>query len=362
VQERLRVGVVYGGRSGEHEVSLASAASVMQALDKERFQVVPIAIDKEGRWRRPPQAIDPASGLAAVAGEPVTLLVDPTDPCLVPLGGSGREKVDIFFPVLHGTFGEDGTIQGLLEMAGVPYVGAGVLAAAAGMDKGIMKALFAQRGLPQASYRVLLRSRWEEQPQETLRQLEAEFAYPLFVKPANLGSSVGISKAHDREELKAALSAAAVFDRRLVVEEAIDAREIECSVLGNDEPLASLPGEIIPCNEFYDYRAKYVDAASQLCIPAPLADDDVQEIQRMAREAFQAVDCSGMARVDFFLERGSGRVLVNEINTIPGFTQISMYPKLWAASGLPYTDLLTRLVELGMERFQDRRRSRTSYT
>jgi D-alanine-D-alanine ligase len=357
VQKRCRVGVIYGGRSGEHEVSLVSAASVMRAIDRERFDVVPIAIDKNGRWLRAQ-----FDGTQAVAtGEPVALLTDPTNPRLVSLAGERVEQIDIFFPVLHGTFGEDGTLQGLLEMAGVPYVGAGVLASAAGMDKGIMKALFAQAGLPQVPYQVLLRSEWERSPAKIVQRLEGTLAYPMFVKPANLGSSVGVSKALDRAQLNVAIAKAAAYDRRLIVEQGVVAREIECSVLGNDEPCASIPGEIVPCNEFYDYRAKYVDTGSELLIPAPLADDVVAEVQKLAIKAFRAIDCSGMARVDFFLEKDSGRVLVNEINTIPGFTAISMYPKLWEASGLSYRDLLTRLLTLGWERFQDRSRLRTSY-
>jgi len=365
---KLRVAVIFGGRSGEHEVSLASATSIMENLDRSKYEIIPIGITKEGRWLLGGEPLKALQAGHAEAGE---------EPALVSLSpranrpaasGSSREAhsgsslaVDLAFPVLHGPYGEDGTIQGLLEMAGVPYVGAGVLASAAGMDKAIMKALFLQKGLPVVKHLVLLRREWEADPEGVMDRIEDSIGYPCFTKPANLGSSVGISKATDRAKLATALADAARYDRKLMVEQGVDAREIECSVLGNDDPIASLPGEVVPCNEFYDYRAKYVDEGSQLLIPAPIPPETAAEIRRIAVDAFRAVDCSGMARVDLFLDRASGKVYLNEINTIPGFTKISMYPKLWEASGLPYPRLIDRLIELALERHAEKLRNETSY-
>ncbi|MGE5619602.1 MAG: D-alanine--D-alanine ligase family protein [Sphingomonadaceae bacterium] len=365
---KLRVAVIFGGRSGEHEVSLASATSVIQNLDPARYEVVPIGITKKGDWLLdgdPLKALK--AGYSPAGQEPALLSPAPAPDRAVVSSGSGtglgqtRLAVDVVFPVLHGPYGEDGTVQGLLEMAGVPYVGAGVLASAAGMDKPTMKALFQQRGLPIVEHLVLLRKQWESDPTGVMDWIEESLGYPCFTKPANLGSSVGISKASNRTQLAEALALAARYDRKLVVERGIDAREIECSVLGNDDPVASVPGEIVPCNEFYDYRAKYVDDGSQLLIPAPVDPEVTEEIRRVAVEAFKAVDCSGMARVDLFLEKGSGKVFVNEINTIPGFTKISMYPKLWEASGLPFPRLLDRLIELALERHAEKMQNETSY-
>lgn len=366
----MRIGVIFGGRSGEHEVSLASAQSVMAALDKEKYEVIPIGITKEGRWIA---SGDPMKALKAgipEASAPVALLGDPSQKALIRLDPDGSEGVmravrlqelDVVFPVLHGPYGEDGTVQGLLELAGIPYVGAGVLASAVGMDKPTMKAVFRAHGLPVVNHVVVRRKHWERDPQATMELIEETLGYPCFVKPANLGSSVGISKARNRQELADALDLAARYDRKMLVEEAINAREIECSVLGNDDPIASVPGEVVPHREFYDYIAKYVPGESDLIIPAPIPEETAQLIQELAIRAFLAVDCAGMARVDFFLDRDTGQVYVNELNTIPGFTATSMYPKMWEASGIPYPELLDRLIELALERFEDKSRCETSY-
>ena len=353
MKKKIRVGVLFGGRSGEHEVSLRSAASVIEAIDKSKYEVLPIAITKAGKWLTASQSarlLPTARPLPATGNRALTILPVPDT------AGS----VDVIFPVLHGTFGEDGTVQGLLELAGIPYVGAGVLGSAAGMDKDVMKRLFRERGLPTPDHVSVLRSELDGNRRRLTAKLVQRFGFPLFVKPANLGSSVGISKAHDRGELDAAVDLAAQFDRKIVVEQSISGREIECSVLGNDRPEASIPGEIIPSREFYDYEAKYHDDNSRLLIPAPLAKKQVREVQRLAIEGFLACDCAGMARVDFFLEDKTGRILLNEINTIPGFTSISMYPKLWEASGLGYSALIDRLIELALERHADKSRNRYS--
>lgn len=373
MSRKLRVGVLFGGRSGEHEVSLMSARSVLDAIDRDRFEVVPIGIAKDGRWLLSGDPLKTLTdGVARTGGKPIALLPGQEQKQIVPVGeqqlapegaaAAGAGLVDVVFPVLHGTMGEDGTIQGLLEIAGVPYVGAGVLGSAVGMDKDMMKTVFRAHGLPQARHVAVLRHRWEAAKQagtegRMLQELEDAFGYPCFVKPANLGSSVGISKAKDRDGLRAALDEAARYDRKIIVEEFIDGRELEVSVLGNDEPIASVVGEIVPSNEFYDYNAKYIDGTSGLIIPAELPEETAAEVRRLALAAFKVLDLSGMARVDFFLERGTGRVLLNEVNTLPGFTSISMYPKLWEASGLPYRDLITKLIELALERHADRQRS-----
>ncbi len=365
---KLRVAVIFGGRSGEHEVSLASATSVMDNLDRSKYEVIPVGITKDGRWLLDGEPMkELKAGYAKAGEEPALVSLSPQSSQLAPADPAGQAHapsklaVDVAFPVLHGTYGEDGTIQGLLEMAGVPYVGAGVLASSAGMDKAIMKALFLQEGLPMAKHLVLMRREWEADPEGVMDRIEESLGYPCFTKPANLGSSVGISKATDRPELEKALAEAARYDRKLVVEQGLDVREIECSVLGNDDPVASVPGEIVPCNEFYDYKAKYVGEGSTLLIPAPVPPETTEEIRRLAVAAFKAVDCSGMARVDLFIEKGSGKVYLNEINTIPGFTKISMYPKLWEASGLPYARLIDRLIELALERHQEKMRNQTTY-
>jgi D-alanine-D-alanine ligase len=391
--KKLQVGILFGGRSGEHEVSLLSAASVLKAIDSTRYEVVPIGITKQGRWlisgdaerllsgdfpdtgtlrAGDPQHTAPAALLAKGQG----VIVPP-----MPAAGGGRGgalvpferdassispahdvlQLDVVFPVLHGTFGEDGTMQGLFELAGLAYVGSGVLGSATGMDKEVMKRLFFAAGLPITKHVTLLRHEWRQAPKKVIAKLEAGLKYPLFVKPANLGSSVGISKAHDRKELGAAIDLAAGFDRKIVVEQAVGgrgnrakmgkARELEVAVLGNDEPKASVVGEIVPGKEFYDYEAKYLSEGSVAIIPAKLTKKQSQQVQAMAINAFRACDCAGLARVDFLLEAGdSGRLYLNEINTMPGFTSISMYPKLWEASGMKYRDLISRLIELALER------------
>lgn len=373
-RRRLRVGVVFGGRSGEHEVSLMSAMSVLSNLDRERYEVVPIGITKEGRWvvtGDPMRAL--TDGLPAGGPlRPVALLGDPAvEENLIDLPAvrgsaapvpSPLPRLDVVFPVLHGPYGEDGTIQGLLELAGVPYVGAGVLASAAGMDKAVMKDLFVRNGLPVLDYVVVKRKDWREDPGSVVERIFSTLRLPVFVKPCNLGSSVGITKVRNRSGLAPAIDEAARYDRKLIVENGLEnAREIECSVLGNDEPEASVLGEIIPSREFYDYSAKYIDGTSGLIIPADLEPGASDRIRDLARRAFLALDCAGMARVDFLVSRDASEVYVNELNTIPGFTKISMYPKLWEASGLPYSKLLDRLIELALERHEDIAQNLTSY-
>ena len=393
--EKLRVGILFGGRSGEHEVSLLSAASVLNAIDKDKYDVVPIGITKDGRWLTAehaenlltgklvleprnlragdPENTQPAAVLAR--GEAVVVPPEPvhrqsglvpfqSDASLMRRAADRAINVDVIFPVLHGTFGEDGTIQGLLELADIPYVGAGVLGSAAGMDKDIMKSLFIAAGIPIVKHVTILRSAWEKDPKK-VEKLVAKLKYPVFVKPANLGSSVGISKAHNRRELGPAIEEAAKFDRKIVIEQGVGgnkgkAREIECSVLGNDEPAASVPGEIVPVKEFYDYNAKYLDEGSRLIIPAKLTKAQTKKVQELAVAAFKAVDCSGLARVDFLMDPKTGKIFLNEINTMPGFTAISMYPKLWAASGLAYADLIDRLIQLGIERHEDKKKNQYS--
>jgi D-alanine-D-alanine ligase len=392
---KLRVGILFGGRSGEHEVSLLSAASVLQAIDKDKYEVVPIGITKEGRWltaahaerllrgeRHPDsggrhlRAGDPEAtpGAAVLArGEAVIVPPVPQAHGLVPFerealegaAQAARIDVDVVFPVLHGTFGEDGTIQGLLELAGIPYVGAGVLGSAAGMDKDVMKKLFAAAGLPIVNHLTILRTHWEASSKDVAKEVERRLKYPVFVKPANLGSSVGISKVRERQELAPAMETAAAYDRKIIIEQGVGgkkgkARELECSVLGNDEPQASTVGEIIPSAEFYDYKAKYLDEGSELLIPARITKKQMKDVQQMAIRAFQAVDCSGLARVDFLMDPATEKIYLNETNTMPGFTSISMYPKLWAASGLEYGALIDRLIELALERAEEKRRNRYS--
>ena len=354
---KLRVGVLFGGRSGEHEVSLRSARAVAAAMDLKRYETVLLAIDKQGRWLLGQDA----AALLADPSQPQPATSQPAPGGLIPQS-EALHRLDVIFPVLHGPLGEDGTVQGLLELADIPYVGCGVAASAVGMDKALCKAVFAAHSLPQAPYLTLKRQRWQAAPDATLEAIEAQLPYPMFVKPANLGSSVGISKAADRASLRQALDEASRYDRKLIVEQGIDAREIEVSVLGNDAPAASLPGEVIPSREFYDYAAKYITDDSTLLIPAPLTPELTAEVQRLAVAAFMAIDSAGMARVDFLLDRHSGQLYLNEVNTIPGFTSISMYPKLWAASGLPFAQLVDRLIELALERHQDKSRNETSFS
>ncbi|HET9849032.1 MAG TPA: D-alanine--D-alanine ligase family protein [Candidatus Dormibacteraeota bacterium] len=364
--KRLRVGVLFGGRSTEHEVSILSAQSIISAMDPQRFEAVPLYIDKLGRWLVGDSLKRLVSDSAA--REYVYLPPDPTQHSLVaanhetlaPSGGGGLPSLDVVFPVFHGLNGEDGTIQGVLELANVPYVGAGVLGSALGLDKIYMKRAFAAAGLPTVEYLSITRRHYEQDPDAFIALVEERLGYPCFSKFANSGSSVGTTKAHNRSELINGLRLASSFDRKLLVERGIDARELEVSVLGNDEPEASVVGEVVPAHEFYDYDAKYLDAGSKLLIPAPIEDDVAHEVRAMAIKAFVAVDAAGMARVDFFMERSTGRILINELNTIPGFTRISMYPKLWEASGLAYPKLIERLVELAVERFNDKQRSQTA--
>jgi D-alanine-D-alanine ligase len=354
---KLRVGVIFGGRSGEHEVSLMSARSVLAALDPERYLVTEIAITHAGAWMTDDNLLKSMVEGKYASLNPVALLPDPTLPGLYALKAGNHTSIfellselDVVFPVLHGTFGEDGTIQGLFEMANLAYVGAGVLGSSVGMDKGVFKDVMHSNNVPIADYRIFLRREIEGELDQVAEKAEAVAPYPLFVKPANLGSSVGISKCKSRSDLVEGLLDAARFDRRVLVERGINAREIEISVLGNDDPYASIPGEIIPAAEFYSYDAKYYDDRSQAVIPAQLPDEVTRQVQELAVKAFKAVDCCGMARVDFLLDRETGQLYLNELNTIPGFTQISMYPKLWLASGLTYPELVDRLIELALQR------------
>jgi D-alanine-D-alanine ligase len=382
---KLRVGIVFGGRSGEHEVSLRSAASVLAAIDKKKYDVVPIGIAKTGQWLLADEAQHMLAGGTTVTATYLAKARTGHQSALVPTAHpagllhvpatAAKEQsealgVDVLFPVLHGTFGEDGTIQGLFELAGKAYVGSGVLGSAAGMDKDVMKRLFAAAGLPIVEHIIVLRGAWQKSPRKAVAEIEANLRYPLFVKPANLGSSVGISKVHDRSELAPAIVLAASYDRKIIIEQGVSgkaaknrpaerARELEVAVLGNDDPKASVVGEIIPAKEFYDYEAKYESDASIPVIPAKLSKAQAREVREMAIAAFHACDCSGLARVDFLLEPESrtgkpGRLYLNEINTMPGFTSISMYPKLWEASGLKYSDLIDRLIELALERRAER--------
>ena len=372
--KRLRIGVLFGGRSTEHEVSILSAQSIISAMDPQRFEPVPLYIDREGRWLV-------GDSLKQLVGDAATrnyvyLPPDPTQRSLVPAQdgrasqmfsspsgggqGGGIPALDVVFPVFHGLNGEDGTIQGVLELANIPYVGAGILGSALGLDKIYMKRAFSAVGLPIVDYLPITRRQYERAPEAFIKLVEQRLGYPCFTKFANSGSSVGTSKAHNRAELQDGLRLAAGFDRKLLVEKAVDARELEVSVLGNDEPEASVVGEVVPAHEFYDYDAKYLDAGSKLLIPAPIDPPVADEVRSMALRAFDAVDAAGMARVDFFLERKTSRIFLNELNTLPGFTRISMYPKLWEASGLPYPKLIDRLVELAIERFNDKQRSQTA--
>ncbi len=375
--KKLRVGLIFGGRSGEHEVSVRSAHSVIGAIDRDRYEVVPIAITKEGKWLSPPEAArllsDSARSLlsakvVAKRAGPVAILGDPSHQGLVSLEGNDRavptERIDVVFPILHGPFGEDGTIQGLLEMANVPYVGCGVLASSCGMDKVTMKLLFTEAGLPICRYTWFLRSHWKRDRPDVIRKARRAIGFPCFVKPANLGSSLGVSRAVDKGSLIQAVDLAARYDRKIIVEEGLDAREIECAVIGNDEPKASLPGEYVVHDEsarFLDYAEKYSSTGHvEFVVPAPVSKAVAAKIQRMAIKAFQAIDGAGLARVDFFLRRDTKELLVNELNTMPGLTEVSGYPKMWAASGLPFPRVLDRLIELAFARHRDKSLNKTS--
>ena len=375
MQKKLRVGVIFGGRSGEHEVSIRSARAIVESIDQRKFEVVPIAITKEGKWLAPAssaQLLPPAVHERMAANGPATgdvaLIGDPSHRGLISLESDSQsfvaEKLDVVFPALHGTYGEDGTLQGLLEMADVPYVGCGVLASSCGMDKVAMKSLFVQAGLPICKYIWFLRSQWRNDPAKGLRKVVADIGFPCFVKPANLGSSVGVSRATDKKSLAEAIDLAAQYDRKIIVEEELIAREIECAVLGNDEPKASLPGEYVVYDEaarFLDYTEKYTNTGRvSFVVPAPLSKSMTNKIQRMAIRAFQSIDGAGLARVDFFLTRKGGELVINELNTMPGLTEVSGYPKMWAASGLPFGRLLETLIELAFERHREKLLTKTS--
>lgn len=368
MSKKLRIGLIYGGKSGEHEVSLQTAKAVIGAMDFDKYEVVPFYITPEGEWRTAGMLTGPVDNVGQLRLEPAKQgnstalqpifrqLVRSGENNVAPGAGQSLETLDVVFPLLHGTNGEDGTIQGLLELANIPYVGAGVLASAVGMDKVMMKKVFAQEGLPQCVYRHFTRKQWEKDPSFYLMEIEITLGYPCFVKPANLGSSVGISKVKNREELIRAVEYAFRFDRKVIVEEYVDAREIEVSVLGNDEPRASVAGEIISSNDFYDYKAKYIDGKSSMVIPADLPKEISEEIRSMALRAFRAVDASGLSRVDFFVRRSDMAILVNEINTMPGFTPYSMYPLLWRESGLSYQELIDELIRLALERYNEKQK------
>ncbi|MGH9869264.1 MAG: D-alanine--D-alanine ligase family protein [Candidatus Polarisedimenticolia bacterium] len=362
---RIRVGVIFGGRSVEHEVSLVSARAVLNHLDRTRYEVVPIGITHAGRWLTSADArglLD--AGLETAQATPAALTGDPTVGGLVPIGNGHGANValDVVFPLVHGTGGEDGTLQGLLELAGLPYVGSGVLGSSLGMDKGTMKAVFQSAGLACAPWILVSARRVAEDPAGIAREVDAAFGYPCFTKPANGGSSVGVRKVKSPAGLAAGLQEAAQYDRRVVIEQGVEGQEVECAVLGNDAPQASVVGEIVPCHEFYDYSAKYIDQGSELIIPARITAQQAATVQQMSLTAFKALDLAGMARVDFFVRRSDGAVLINEVNTIPGFTPISMYPRLWEASGLAFPALVDRLVQLALERHADRQKARKDFS
>jgi D-alanine-D-alanine ligase len=369
--KKLRVGVIFGGRSSEHEISVRSASSVIQAIDREKYDVLPIAITREGKWLAPATAASllTEKAHALLSAETISkkhndvaILGDPSHVGLTSFSANGgpvnSERLDVVFPVLHGPFGEDGTLQGLLEMANVPYVGSGVLASACGMDKVAMKQLFLQAGLPMCDYLWFTRTQWQNNPEKIRKKIIRDVGFPCFVKPANLGSSVGVSRAGDKKTLEKAVELAAKFDRKIIVEAAVDAREIECAVLGNDEPKASLPGEYVIYDNsagFLDYTEKYSGTGHvEFVVPAPLSKSLAAKIQRLAIQAFQSVDGAGLARVDFFLDRQTNNLLINELNTLPGLTEVSGYPKMWAASGLSYSEMIDSLIELAFERHREK--------
>ena len=367
--KKIKVGLIFGGRSGEHEVSFCSASSIIKAIDKDKYTVVPIGITKEGRWISP-QDSELALQSGKIKGKnTVILLNDPSNRALVRIDNNQRldksstlERLDLIFPVLHGPYGEDGTIQGLLELADIPYVGAGVAASAISMDKDLMKAIFKQRDLPILKWMTIKRKEWQKDKEKILSLVQDDFEYPLFVKPTNLGSSVGITKVHKKKELEKAIDLASSYDRKILIEEGLEEiREIECSVLGNDEPRASVVGEVRPAGEFYDYDSKYIDKETQLIVPADLPDGVSRKVQEIALRAFKAVDAAGMARVDFFVSKKENKIYLSEINTIPGFTSVSMYPRLWEASGISYPDLIDQLIQLALERHQDKKQNKISY-
>ena len=367
--KKIRVGIIFGGRSGEHEVSFLSASSIIKAIDKNKYTVVPIGITKEGRWISP-QDSESALQSGKIEGKnTVILLNDSFSKSLVCIDNnqkldksSALEKLDVIFPVLHGPYGEDGTVQGLLELANIPYVGAGVAASAISMDKDLMKIIFQQKNLPILKWMTIKRKEWQKDKEKILSLVQDDFEYPLFVKPASLGSSVGITKVHKKEELDKAIDLASSYDRKILIEKGLEeAREVECGILGNDEPRASVVGEVKPAGEFYDYDSKYTDEGTQLIIPADLPDGVSREVQEIALRAFKAVDSAGMARVDFFVTKKENKIYLNEINTIPGFTSVSMYPRLWQATGTSYPELIDRLIQLALERHKEKNQNKISY-
>lgn len=369
--KKIRVGLLFGGKSGEHEVSLTSAQNVIAALNPTKYDIVPIGISKTGRWLTNPNVLAQLKAAAALppklAGPPEPTAIETSqnlvtflDSSLMSTASHGQ-PLDVIFPVLHGPLGEDGTVQGFLELADIPYVGCGVTGSAVAMDKAVAKDIFQTHGIPIVPHRVILRRTWQKEPEAIIQQLEQHLPYPMFAKPANLGSSVGITKAKNRTELAASLNEAARYDRKIVVEQGVNAREIEVSILGNDAPQASIPGEVIPSRDFYSYAAKYIDDSSELLIPAPLTAAQTDQIQTIAIAAFQALDCAGLARVDFLMDKETDEIFLNEINTMPGFTAISMYPKLWAATGLSYPELVDKLIELAFERYQDKTQTVQSF-
>ena len=366
---KIKVGVIFGGRSGEHDVSLVSAASIMKELDKNKYEIIPIGITRTGVWYTD-VTTEMMSNYSKTkdksylkGARKVVFSTDTDNRGLIALNENGKNeliKLDVVFPINHGTYGEDGTLQGMLDQADMPYVGCGVIASAAGMDKTIAKKLFKDSGLAIAPYVEILRCDWRKDHQNSISQVEKAIGYPCFVKPVNSGSSVGITKAHNKEEFEKAMNEACKYDRKILIEKSINAREIEVSVMGNDYPKASLPGEIVPCNEFYDYSAKYIDDKSKLEIPAKLPEDLIAKIRESAVKAYKSLDGAGLARVDFFVEKETNQIIINEINTLPGFTSISMYPKLWEATGLPYSKLLDELIGLAIERYKDKQESLAS--
>jgi len=359
---KLRVGIIFGGRSGEHEVSYCSATSIIKAIDKNKYTVMPIGITKEGKWISPQETARALQSGKIVGKSSVVLLNDPSSRALIHLDNDQRlntnphlEKLDVIFPVLHGPYGEDGTIQGLLELADIPYVGAGVAASAISMDKEFMKIIFKQKNLPILKWMSIRRKEWQKDKEKILTLIQNDFEYPLFIKPTNLGSSVGITKVHKKEELEKAIDLASSYDRKILIEQGLEEiREIECGILGNDEPRPSVVGEVRPAGEFYDYDSKYIDKGTQLIVPADLPDRISKKVQEIALCAFKAIDAAGMARVDFFVTKKENRIYLNEINTIPGFTSVSMYPRLWEATGISYPKLIDQLIQLAVERHQDK--------
>jgi D-alanine-D-alanine ligase len=372
MNDKIRIGLIYGGKSGEHEVSLQTALAVTAAIDMSKYEIIPFYITKQGEWRSGLQLQGPPKHIAELQFEPAAsseeaFSIQPIFNSLQPSGSNATDgaasiqQIDVVLPLLHGTFGEDGTIQGLLEMANIAYVGAGVLASSVGMDKVMMKRVFEQEGLPQCIFRHFTRTQWEKDNAYFIMEIEVAIGYPCFVKPANLGSSVGISKAKNREELIEAIHSAFLYDRKVIIEENVNAREVEVAILGNDDPEASVVGEVVSTGEFYDYKAKYVDGTSSMIIPAEIPDELSERIRELAIRAYQAVDGSGLSRIDFFIRKEDNQLFINEINTMPGFTPFSMYPLLWKETGKPYAQLLDELIGLALKRHQDKQRLQYSF-